>query len=292
VACWSPARGATRGEEDAMAGQQIAVRRLAGALGAELEGLDLTQPLDDPTVKQIQDAWMEHQVLFLRGQKITREQHKSFARRFGDLHIHPVLQQLAGEGHPEIVVLESNEKVPFVADAWHSDVTFERKPPLGSVLRAVVSPEFGGDTMWASMYAAYEALSDSMQRLLSGLRARHAGDFFNYVAKDDAQRNELAKDNGAVHPVIRTHPVTGRKAIFVNSTFTRSIEGMKPAESKALLGFLYEHVSTPDFSVRFHWETDSIAMWDNRCTQHRVLRDRIDAHRRMERVTIVGDAPF
>ena len=131
---------------------------------------------------------MEHQVLFLRGQHITRDQHKEFARRFGDLHVHPVLQQLAGEGHPEIVVLESNEKMPYVADAWHSDVTFERKPPMGSILRAVVAPEYGGDTLWASMYAAYEALSDSMQRLLSGLRARHAGDFFNYVAKDDAQR--------------------------------------------------------------------------------------------------------
>jgi taurine dioxygenase len=146
--------------------------------------------------------------------------------------------------------------------------------------------------MWASMYAAYEALSDSMQRLLSGLRARHAGDFFNYVAKDDSQRQALARDNGAVHPVIRTHPVTGRKGIFVNSTFTKSIEDMKPAESRALLDFLYEHVSQPDFSVRFHWETDSIAMWDNRCTQHRVVRDRIEAPRHMERVTLIGDAPF
>jgi taurine dioxygenase len=275
-----------------MAVQEIRVRRLAGALGAEIEGVDLSQPLDDPTQKEIHDAWMEHQVLFLRGQSITREQHKDFARRFGDLHVHAVLQPLAREGHPEIVVLESNEKLPFVADAWHSDVTFERKPPMGSILRAVVAPEYGGDTLWSSMYAAHEALSDSMQRLLSGLQARHAGDFFDYLARDDAQRRELAKDNGAVHPVIRTHPVTGRRAIFVNSTFTKSIEGMKPAESRALLAFLYEHVSQPDFTVRFRWETHSIAMWDNRCTQHRVVRDRIDAHRKMERVTIVGDVPF
>jgi taurine dioxygenase len=275
-----------------MAAKRIEVRRLAGALGAEISGVDLTQPLDDPTVKEIHDAWMEHQVLFLRAQRITRDQHKEFGRRFGDLHVHAVLQPLAKEGHPEIVLLESNEKIPFVADAWHSDVTFERKPPMGSILRAALAPGYGGDTMWASMYAAYEALSDSMQRFLSGLRARHAGDFFNYIAKDDASRRELAKDNGAVHPVIRTHPVTGRKGIFVNSTFTKSIEGMKPAESKALLAFLYDHVAQPDWSVRFHWETDSIAMWDNRCTQHRVLRDRIEAHRKMERVTIVGDAPF
>jgi taurine dioxygenase len=270
----------------------IQVRRLAGALGAEIEGIDLTQPLDDPTQKEIHDAWMTHQVLFLRGQHITRDQHKEFGRRFGELHVHPVLKQLEDQGHPEIIVLESNEKVRYVADAWHSDVTFERKPPMGSILRAAIAPEYGGDTMWASMYAAYEALSDSMQRLLSGLQARHTGDFFNYIAKDDSQRKDLAKDNGAVHPVIRTHPVTGRKGIFVNSTFTREVVGMKPAESKALLSFLYEHVATPDFNVRFHWETDSIAMWDNRCTQHRVLRDRIDAHRKMERVTIVGDVPF
>jgi len=275
-----------------MATQAIRVRQLAGALGAEIEGIDLTQPQDDATVKEIHDAWMEHQVLFLRGQRITRDQHKDFARRFGDLHVHAVLKPLEGEGHPEIVVLESNEKLPFVADAWHSDVTFESRPPMGSILRAAVAPEFGGDTMWSSMYAAYEALSDSMQRFLSGLRARHAGDFFNYLAKDDAQRRALSQDNGAVHPVIRTHPVTGRKAIFVNSTFTKAIEGMKPAESRALLAFLYEHVGQPDFSVRFRWETDSIAMWDNRCTQHRVVRDRIEAHRKMERVTIVGDVPF
>jgi len=275
-----------------MAFERIQVRRLAGALGAEISGIDLSQPLDDPTQKEIHDAWMEHQVLFLRAQRLTREQHKDFARRFGELHVHPVLKPLESEGHPEIVVLESNEKFRFVADSWHSDVTFERKPPMGSILRAVISPDFGGDTLWASMYAAYEALSDAMQRMLSGLRASHSGDFFNYLAKDSAQKQALAQNDGAVHPVIRTHPVTGRKAIFVNSTFTKAIEGMKPAESRALLAFLYEHVSEPDFSVRFHWDTDSIAMWDNRCTQHRVVRDRIEAPRRMERVTLLGDAPF
>jgi taurine dioxygenase len=274
-----------------MAFERIQVRRLAGALGAEVSGVDLAQPLDEVARKEIHDAWMEHQVLFLRGQSITREQHKEFARGFGELHVHAVLQPLAQEGHPEIVVLESNEKLRYVADAWHSDVTFERKPPMGSILRGVIVPDYGGDTLWASMYAAYEALSDAMQRLLSGLRARHAGDFFNYIATPD-QKQKLAQDDAAVHPVIRTHPVTGRKGIFVNSTFTKAIEGMKPAESRALLAFLYDHVGQPDFSVRFRWEKDSIAMWDNRCTQHRVVRDRIEAHRRMERVTLVGDAPF
>jgi taurine dioxygenase len=271
--------------------ERIQVQPLAGSLGAEITGVDLSQPIDDPTQKEIHDAWMQHQVLFLRRQRITRDQHKAFARRFGELHVHAVLRQLESEGHPEIVVLESNEKLRFVADSWHSDVTFEREPPMGSILRAVLAPDYGGDTLWASMYAAYEALSDAMQRMLSGLRAQHSGDFFNYVTKDSAQKQALAKNDGAVHPVIRTHPVTGRKSIFVNSAFTKSIVGMKPAESRALLAFLYDHVSQPDFSVRFHWETDSIAMWDNRCTQHRVVRDRIEAPRRMERVTLLGDVP-
>ena len=271
--------------------ERIRVQPLAGSLGAEVSGVDLSQPIDDPTQKEIHDAWMEHQVLFLRAQRITRDQHKAFARRFGDLHVHAVLKPLEKEGHPEIVVLESNEKLRFVADSWHSDVTFEREPPMGSILRAVLAPDYGGDTLWASMYAAYEALSDAMQRMLSGLRAQHSGDFFNYLAKDSAQKQALAKNDGAVHPVIRTHPVTGRKAIFVNSTFTKSIVGMKPAESRALLDFLYEHIATPDFSVRFRWRKDSIAMWDNRCTQHRVLADALPEYRRMERVTLIGDAP-
>jgi taurine dioxygenase len=198
---------------------------------------------------------------------------------------------MADQGHPEIVVLESDARRPIVADRWHSDVTFEKCPPLGSILRAVAVPAAGGDTLWASMYAAYEALSDTLQRLLSGLSAVHDGGGFARIAKDDAQRKDLEARQTAVHPVVRTHPVTGRKALFVNSVFTKGIVGMKPAESRALLGFLYEHVSTPDFSCRFRWRKDSIAMWDNRCTQHRVLADALPEYRRMERVTLIGDAP-
>src|SRR5262245_22128117 len=198
---------------------------------------------------------------------------------------------MAGQGHPEIVVLESDASRPIVADRWHSDVTFEKCPPLGSILRAVAVPAAGGDTLWASMYAAWEALSDAMQRLLSGLTALHDGGGFHAIAKDEAQRKDLESRQRAVHPVVRTHPVTGRKALFVNSVFTKAIVGMKPAESRALLGFLYEHLAALDFSVRFRWRKDSIAMWDNRCTQHRVLADALPEYRRMERVTLIGDAP-
>ncbi len=268
------------------------VEPIAGALGAEVRGLDLARPLDPATKDALHAAWMEHQVLFFRDQAIDVDAHKAFARNFGELHVHPVLQQMAAQGHPEIVVLESDASRPIVAERWHSDVTFEKCPPNGSILRAVAVPAAGGDTMWASMYAAWAGLSDAMQRLLSGLSALHDGGGFARIAKDEAQRKDLANRQTAVHPVVRTHPVTGRKGLFVNSVFTKHIVGMKPAESEALLRFLYRHVETPDFSCRFRWRKDSLAMWDNRCTQHRVLADALHEYRRMERVTLIGDAPF
>lgn len=271
--------------------ERIHVEPIAGALGAEVSGLDLREPLDARAEAEILDAWMRHLVLFFRDQHVTPDQHKDFARHFGELHVHPVLPSMKAEGHPEIVVLESNEALPYVAETWHSDVTFERKPPLGSVLRGAIIPDHGGDTMWASMYAAYEALSDSMQRLLSELRAVHDGGAFRALGTEE-QKQELARDERGIHPVVRTHPVTKRKGIYVNSTFTKAIHGMKAKESRALLGFLYDHITAPEFSCRFRWRPSSIAMWDNRCTQHRVVTDNLTAHRRMERVTICGDEPF
>jgi len=270
--------------------QHIRVEPVAAALGGEVSGVDLGAPMTEEVARELEAAWLRHLVLFFRDQRIDAQQHKCFARRFGELHVHPVLPSLKADGHPEIVVLESNEHAPFVAETWHSDVTFERRPPLGSVLRAVIVPEAGGDTMWSSMYAAYDALSGTMQRLLGELRAKHDGGAFRAVATD-AQKRELERDETAIHPVIRTHPVTGRKGIFVNATFTRRIDGMKRKESDALLQFLFAHVSSPEFTVRFRWRPYSIAMWDNRCTQHRVITDNVRAHRRMERATICGDVP-
>ncbi len=274
--------------------QHIIVTPLAGALGAEITGAQLGT-LNDAEFAEVRAAFLQHQVIFFREQEITRDQHKAFGRRFGALHVHPFLQPLKNEGHPEFVVLESDDKHPFVAEAWHSDVTFEDRPPLGSVLRCAAAPEFGGDTMWASMYAAYEALSDTMQRLLSGLIAIH--DTSRTFSRDNYKTDHIGGKRAeqvvsAEHPIVRTHPETGRKALFVNSAFTDSIKGMKPAESAALLGFLYRHIESPDFTCRFRWRMNSVALWDNRCTQHRVVADNLGAYRRMERVTINGDKPF
>ena len=275
--------------------QRISVNPIAGALGAEVGGVHLGR-LEDEALDEVRAALLEHQVLFFRDQEITREQHKRFGRRFGTLQIHPYLQPLKDEGNPEFVVLQSDEQHPYVAEAWHSDVTFVDQPPLGSVLRCVVAPEFGGDTMWASMYAAYDALSDKMQRLLSGLVAIHdtsrnfsSSDYKTTLVGGSEGKQQLTS---AEHPVVRTHPESGRKGLFVNSTFTASIKEMKPRESAALLEFLYRHIETPDFSCRFRWRANSIAMWDNRCTQHRVCADNKTASRRMERITINGDRPF
>ena len=270
---------------------ELRAEKLTATLGAEIQGADFTGPIGPELEKAIREALLEHQVLFFRNQDLTPDQHKAVGRCFGELHVHPVLPSRKEEGHPEIVILESSPKAPFVADRWHSDVTFERKPPLGSVLRGVIIPDQGGDTLFASMTAAYDALSDSMQRLLSDLEAEHDGGLFKYLA-DSEQRAELEKDQTTAHPLIRTHPETGRKAIYVNPTFTKKIAGMKPAESDALLSFLYAHTSLTEFSCRFRWRTNSMVIWDNRCTQHRVVRDDVAAHRRVERVTVIGDEPF
>ena len=274
-----------------MSYQAIEVEPVAAALGAEVRGVDLARPLDEPTHKELVEAWMQYQVLFFRDQPLSTQQHKDFAARFGALHVHPVLQPLKDQGHPEIVVLENTPERPYLAQAWHSDVTFEQEPPMGSVLRAIEVPPYGCDTMWASMYAAYEALSDTMQRLLSGLEAIHDEGFFRMLAKPE-QRKKFEEAPKTVHPVIRTHPVTGRPGIFVNSGFTRSIRGMKPAESQTLLRFLFRHVGSPEFTCRFRWRQDSVAMWDNRCTQHMVVPDNPTAYRHMQRVTLQGDRPI
>jgi taurine dioxygenase len=267
------------------------VRPVTGALGAEVTGVDLAE-LDDATFAAIHAAWLEHQVLFFRDQDLTPEQHKAFGGRFGELHVHPFIPSRRDEGHPEIVVLESDADRPYLAAGWHTDVTFVAKPPMASILRAVEVPPWGGDTMWSSMYAAYEALSGQMQRLLSDLVAVHdtAKTFSKgsyptekRAAKEDAPRAE--------HPVVRSHPETGRKGLFVNRAFTSRIKGMHRRESDLLLDYLYELVGTAEFTCRFHWEKNSIALWDNRCTQHRALADNAKAHRRMERVTIEGDRP-
>jgi len=274
-----------------MAYRSINVTPVAGALGAEVSGVDLGE-LDDATFAEIHSAWLEHQVLFFRDQDLTPDQHKAFGSRLGSLHVHPFISSRKEEGHPEIVVLESDEKRPFVAAGWHTDVTFIECPPMASILRGVEVPDWGGDTIWASMYATHDALSSTMQGLLSQLSAVHdTSKTFSRGGYPSEKHVEDAEMPKALHPVVRTHPETGRKALFVNPAFTAKIKGMRPDESDALLGFLYQHIAQPEFSCRFHWEKNSVALWDNRCTQHRAVADNLKAHRRMERVTVNGDRP-
>jgi len=274
-----------------MAYRNLNLTPLAGALGAEVTGVDLGD-LDATTFDEIHAAWLEHQVLFFRDQDLTPEQHKAFGARLGSLHLHPYIASRKDEGHPEIVVLESHEKRPFLAAGWHTDVTFIESPPMASVLRAVEVPAWGGDTLWSSMYAAYEALSSTMQGLLSQLSAIHdTSKTFSRGAYPSENHANDQKPPRVEHPVVRTHPETGRKALFVNSAFTYKIKGMRPDESEHMLRFLYLHIGQPEFTCRFHWEKNSVALWDNRCTQHRAVADNPTAHRRMERVTIEGDRP-
>lgn len=273
-----------------MAYETIQVSKLTAPLGAEISGVDLTKPLDLAAREEIQQALNEHLVVFFRDQDVSVEDHTRFALSFGEIYTHPVHQPLKEDGRPEIFQLKSGPDAPFVAERWHTDITFEPEPPKASILRAVEVPEAGGDTMWASMAAAWEGLSDRMQRIVSGLEAVHHPDYFYRVANEE-QRRRFDERGDVVHPVVRTHPLTGRKGLFVNSVFTTHIVDMKEKESAALLAFLYDHIDSPEYHCRFHWTPNAIAMWDNRITQHRVVADDPKAVRVMQRLTLVGERP-
>jgi taurine dioxygenase len=267
----------------------LSIAQLNPIIGAEIHGVDLSQPLAADVKKEIDQAWLAHQVVFFREQDLTLDEHKEFARQFGELHVHPNVP-----GHPdheEVLIIHADEKSRYVAgQGWHSDVSCEPTPPKGSILRLTRVPESGGgDTLFASMYAAYEALSDHWQQFLSGLSAVHESAHVHgrEVSQENTRLGEFAR---AEHPVVRTHPQTGRKALYVNSGFTTRIRGMRANESRATLGFLFRHMEHPDFQCRFSWEANSIAMWDNRCTQHYALVD-YAARRTMHRVTVCGDRP-
>lgn len=272
--------------------RHIAVHPTAGALGAEVSGVDLRDALDEEVFSEIHQAWLDHGVIFFRDQDLAPEHHKAFAARFGALQIHPYLRTRKDEGHPEIAVFESDARRPFVASGWHTDMTFLEKPPSASVLRGVEVPSHGGDTLFASMTAAYETLSGTFQQLLCDLEAVHdTSRTFSRGSYPTPGKASAEEPPGAVHPVVRTHPETGRKLLFVNPAFTRIIQGMQRQESDVLLRYLYEHQALPEFSCRFRWQKNSIAVWDNRAVQHRAVADNLEARRRMERVTVEGDRP-
>jgi taurine dioxygenase len=273
-----------------MAYVSIQVDKLTPHTGAEIRGVDLAQPLDERTFKEIHDALIDNGVIFFRDQRLTPDQQKAFGRLFGELHMHPAAPSLL-EGHPEILVIHADETSKHVAgENWHSDVSCDREPPMGSILYMHELPPVGGDTLFASMYAAYEALSEPMKRFLEPLTAWHEGE---HVYRGRYGVNDTGKVfPRAEHPVIRTHPVSGRKALFVNSGFTTRIAQLKRAESDAVLQFLYRHIETPELHCRFRWQVNSVAFWDNRCVQHHAMWDYFPQRRHGHRVTIKGDAPF
>ena len=277
---------------------RIDVQPVTGALGAEIFDVSLADELDNETFSEIYDAFLDHLVLFFRDQHLTPDRHKDFARRFGDLHVHPLTESMPG--HPEIVeVVKEEDELHNWGDGWHTDLPFLEEPPMGSVLYAREVPPFSGDTHFANMYLAYETLSETTKDLLEGLRCVFKGGVANYSRFKGMTAIEEAGDFVAAHPIVRTHPVTGKKALYLHRKNGKSIEGMSAKESAAILDFLYDHAQNPDFSCRFRWRTNSVAMWDNRCAQHRVSADYFNSERgfrpgrrHLHRVTMKGDRPF
>ena len=271
------------------------VRRLAGAVGAEISGVDLTQPISVALAKDIRDVLLAHEVIFLRDQPLSSQQFMDFANAMGEPVEYPFVKGI--DGFPHIIEVKKleHERVNF-GGVWHSDTTYLDLPPMGSMLLAKEIPPFGGDTLFASQYAAYEALSDTMQRLLTGLQG------INSSAKADVSktREDRLSTDGKVsapksftskHPVVRTHPETGRKALYVNVAHTSGIEGLTDLESASLLKFLFDHQIKPEFTCRWAWEPNALAFWDNRCVQHNPVNDYHGYRRVLHRITLQGDKP-
>ena len=273
----------------------ITLHPLTPSIGAEVGNIDLTQQLSDQTLADLRQALLDWKVLFFRDQDITTEQHLAFARRFGELEVHPFAP--SKPGYPEVLAITHNEKSRGRENMWHSDVTWRETPSLGSILRALEIPPLGGDTLFADMYAAYDGLSDAVKAKIDGATAIH--DFAHFrlgMVKAGKSPEEIEAFNKKYpmmeHPVVRTHPETGRKAIYVNAAFTQHIVGMGKPESDALLAHLYAQARIPEYQCRFRWEKHSLAFWDNRSGQHYAASDYFPAVRRMERVTIIGDRPY
>lgn len=274
---------------------QIVVLPMSGAIGAEIAGVDLSEALSEHGFATLHRAFLQHQVLFFRDQHLTPDTQKAFARRFGTLYVHPYAKGL--DGHPEVlpVVREAGDRGRNFGGLWHSDLTFEPEPVMGSVLAAREVPDHAGDTMFASGFAAYEALSDGLKRQLERLNAVHSANAA-YSDGDLAGNSRMglkaaAPATEAVHPVVRVHPESGRRALFLNRLNTQRFEGWTAAESAPLLDYLCNHATRPEFTCRFRWRAGSVAFWDNRCTQHIALNDYAGQRREMHRVTIRGDQP-
>jgi len=285
--------------------RRITVKPIAGALGAEIGGVDLAR-LDDATFAEIKSAWLAHLVVFFRDQNITPEQQIAFAKRFGEIHHHPFMQGM--DDYPDIleIIKEEGDSKAF-GEVWHTDQMFNPKPAKATILYAKETPEAGGDTMFTNMYLAYETLSEPMQTLLAGVKTFNVGERKKLGRTSEittregryAGNSKMAaklKDPGelvteACHPLVRTHPETGRQALYL-SNHTQTLDGFKPGEARPIIDYLAAHAVEPEFTCRFRWQVGSLAIWDNRCTQHRALNDYPGQRRRMHRITIAGDAPF
>jgi taurine dioxygenase len=295
------------GKEESMASyRRITVKPVAGALGAEICGVNLAE-LDAETFADIKAAWLQHLVVFFRNQSISPEQQIAFAKRFGEIHHHPFMKGM--DDYPDIleIIKEEGDSKAF-GEVWHTDQMFHPKPAKATILYAKETPDAGGDTLFANMYLAYETLSEPMQAMLAGLKTWNIGDRQtlsrnnpNGAARDGRYRGNAkmaakVKDPGATeteaaHPLVRTHPDTGRKALYL-SNHTQTLAGFRSAEARPILDYLAAHAVEPEFTCRFRWEVGSLAIWDNRCTQHRALNDYAGKRRRMHRITIAGDAPY
>jgi taurine dioxygenase len=266
------------------------VRPLSPYIGAEIHGVDLREDLSDAAIAEIRHLLLDHRAIFFRDQSVTAEQHIAFARRFGPLEIHPATPK--DQENPEILRIKHGAKSRGSENFWHSDVTWRAEPSLGSILRAIEVPEVGGDTLFSSMDAAYDALSPAMQEWVCTLTAVH--DISRvFAAKLNTSREELlAQYPLQEHPVVRTHPETGRRSLYVNTAFTSYIKGLSLKESDWLLQHLYAQAAIVEHQCRFRWQANSIAFWDNRACQHYAASDYFPAVRVMERVTIAGDRPY
>lgn len=286
-----PATGASAPREARQ--EALRVRPLNGFIGAEIEGVDLARPLDAEQFKVVHDALVQYEVIVLRDQDISVDQQMAFGARFGELSIHPFSPNLADR--PEVIILDySRDNPPALTDIWHVDETFREAPPMATILHARTVPEVGGDTLFASMSAAYRGLSERMKQHIHGLEALH--DFKPWrplFGEKDRARLRALEDAfpNPWHPVVRVHPVSGRRVLYVNQQFCVRIKDLKPDESDALLAFLYRQATIPEYQLRVKWQPNMLVMWDNRSVQHYAVHDYFPARRTMERVTVKGDRP-